>query len=111
MKDAISSWVGSCASPTTISSPCCPSCLPPPCEGPMSLGARAVPAWLDPTDLLRGLGYFFKGLAILRRYPGLARYWSVPMFLTGGALTLSVVLTLRYHDDLLALLWRAPEGH
>ncbi len=71
---------------------------------------RGWPARMDPTDFLRGLGYPLKGLRILRKYPGLARYWSVPIILTGTSLLASVLLALRYHDDLLALLWRAPSG-
>lgn len=71
---------------------------------------RALPARIDPTDFLRGLGYAFKGLRILRKYPGLARYWSVPIVLTSMSLLASVVLAVRYHDDLLDLLWHAPLG-
>ncbi len=77
----------------------------------MPRGARALPAWLDPSEFVRGLGYFFRGVAILRRYRGLARYWSVPIVVTALALLSSLVLAVRYHDDLLELVWRLPEGH
>ncbi|MFT3922841.1 MAG: EI24 domain-containing protein [Myxococcales bacterium] len=75
----------------------------------------ANPAGLSPryapSDLFRGLGYAFKGVALLRKYPDLVRYWSVPIVLTALSLLASFLLALRYHDDLLALLWRAPQGH
>ena len=77
----------------------------------MSRRARALPAWLDPSEFLRGLGYAFRGAAILRRNPGLARYWTVPIVVTGLSLLSSLVLAVRYHDDLLNLVWQLPEGH
>ena len=72
--------------------------------------ARLRPRRHDPTEFFRGLAYAFKGLRILRKYPGLVRYWSVPIVLTGVALVTSVVLAVRYHDDLLSLLWHSPLG-
>jgi len=64
-----------------------------------------------PSDFLRGLRYVVVGVRILRKYPGLARYWSAPIVLTLLSLVASVVLAVRYHEDLLALLWQAPQGH
>ncbi len=62
------------------------------------------------SDLPRGFSYAFTGVRILRKYPGLARLWVVPILLTLLSLVASVVLSIRYHDDLLALLWQAPVG-
>lgn len=59
-------------------------------------------------ELFRGLAYPARGFVILRRYPGLARYWLPPIVLTFLALVASVALAFAYHDDVLALLWRAP---
>jgi CysZ protein len=64
----------------------------------------------DPLELGRGFAYVLRGYAVLRRNPGLARYWLMPMLLTGLALLSSVWLSLHYHDDLLRLLWSAPDA-
>lgn len=66
---------------------------------------------VNPADFVRGLGYAIKGVRILRKYPDLARYWSVPILLTFVSLVASFVLAARYHDDLLTLLWQARQGH
>jgi len=63
---------------------------------------------LSPGDFLRGLIAPLRGYAILRRHPGLARYWVPPIVLTALALTASVLLSVRYHDDVVALVWSAP---
>jgi CysZ protein len=57
-------------------------------------------------DLFRGFAYPVRGFAILSRHPGLARYWLPPIFITFGALVVSVVLTIAYSDDLTDLLWK-----
>lgn len=63
---------------------------------------------LDPRDFLRGLVYPLRGLVILRRHPGMVRYWLPPIVLTGLALIASIVFAVRYHDQALALIWAAP---
>jgi CysZ protein len=63
---------------------------------------------LHPRELFQGAAYAVRGMALLRKYPGLARYWSVPIVLTSLALLGSLVLAVRYHDDLLGLLWTEP---
>jgi CysZ protein len=65
---------------------------------------------MNPADFARGVSYAFKGFAILRKYPALARYWSIPILLTLVALVASVLLSVRYHDDVLGLLWSEPRG-
>jgi CysZ protein len=60
-------------------------------------------------EFFRGLGYLFRGLAVLRRTPGLARYWLPPIIITALALLASLILTSAYYDDLVALIWTAPE--
>ena len=64
--------------------------------------------WFHPGDFVRGLLYPLRGLAILRRHPGLARYWLPPILLTALAIVASIVLSVRYHDDLVDLLWHVP---
>jgi CysZ protein len=66
---------------------------------------------LNPSDFVKGVSYAFRGMGILRKYPGLARYWSIPILLTLAALVASVVLSVRYHDDLLRLVWAEPIAH
>jgi CysZ protein len=63
---------------------------------------------LDPRDFVRGLLYPLRGLVILRRHPGMVRYWLPPIVLTTAALIASVMLASRYYDDVLALIWAAP---
>jgi CysZ protein len=53
----------------------------------------------------RGLGYPLRGLGILRRHPGLARYWVPPIVLTFAALVASLWLSIAYSDDVTALIW------
>lgn len=65
---------------------------------------------LHPGDFVRGLLYPLRGLSILRRHPGLVRFWLPPILLTGAALIASLVFAVRYHDDALNLVWRAPHG-
>jgi CysZ protein len=65
-------------------------------------------ARLSPLELARGFAYVARGYRVLRRHPGLARYWLMPMLLTGLALVASVWLSLRNHDELLGLLWATP---
>jgi CysZ protein len=65
---------------------------------------------LHPGDFVRGLLYPLRGLAILRRHPGLIRYWLPPIVLTTIALVTSIVFAVRYHDEAVALLWRTPAG-
>lgn len=65
---------------------------------------------LHPADFVSGLLYPLRGLTILRRHPGLARYWIPPIVLTFAALVASFVFAVRYHDDAVALLWAAPSG-
>jgi CysZ protein len=62
----------------------------------------------DPRDFFRGLLYPLRGLVILRRHPGMARYWLPPIVLTGLALIASIIFAARYHDEALALIWSAP---
>ena len=63
---------------------------------------------LNPIELGRGFAYLARGYRVLRRHPDLARYWLMPIVLTALALGGSVWLSLRYHDDLLRLLWSPP---
>lgn len=63
-----------------------------------------------PADFMRGLVYPLSGLAFLRRHPGLKRLWLPPIVLTFLALCASVVVAVRYHDDVIELLWAAPSG-
>lgn len=63
---------------------------------------------LSPLELVRGFGYVARGYAVLRKHRGLARYWVMPILITALALLASVWLSMRYHDELLALLWSAP---
>jgi len=65
-------------------------------------------ARFNPADLLRGFSYPARGYSVLRRFPGLSRYWVMPMLLTFVALVASVMLTFAYADDLLALVWHMP---
>jgi CysZ protein len=65
---------------------------------------------LHPGDFVKGLLYPLRGLAILRRHPGLARYWLPPIVLTTAALIASLVFAVRYHDEAVALVWAAPNG-
>lgn len=53
----------------------------------------------------RGLAYPLRGLGILRRHPGLARYWLPPILLTFAALVASLWLSVAYSDDVTALIW------
>jgi CysZ protein len=66
--------------------------------------------WLHPGDFVRGLLYPVRGLVILRRHGGLARYWVPPIVLTFTALVASVVLSVRYSDDIVNLVWGMPSG-
>ncbi|MET0341745.1 MAG: EI24 domain-containing protein [Polyangiales bacterium] len=54
--------------------------------------------------------YPLRGLAIMRRHGGLRRYWVPPIVLTGLALVASAVLSVRFSDDVVALIWQMPEG-
>lgn len=63
---------------------------------------------LDPRDFFRGLLYPLRGLVILRRHPGMARFWLPPILLTSAALIASIVLATRYYDDALNLIWAQP---
>jgi CysZ protein len=63
---------------------------------------------MDPRDFFRGLLYPLRGLVILRRHPGMARYWLPPILLTTLALIASIMLASRYYDDALALIWAKP---
>ncbi|MET0283505.1 MAG: EI24 domain-containing protein [Polyangiales bacterium] len=65
---------------------------------------------MDPRDFFRGLLYPLRGLVILRRHPGMARYWLPPIVLTTLALIASILLASRYYDEALALIWVEP-GH
>ncbi len=67
--------------------------------------------WFHVGDFLRGLSYPLRGYAILRRHPGLSRYWLPPIALTALALVASIVLAVRFHDDLVELVWHAPDAH
>lgn len=67
--------------------------------------------WVHPGDFVKGLSYPLRGLAIMRRHGGLRRYWVPPIVLTALALIASVVLSVRFSDDVVALIWQAPEGH
>jgi CysZ protein len=66
--------------------------------------------WFHPGDFVRGLVYPARGLAILRRHGGLSRYWLPPIVLTLLALIASLILSVRYHDDLVNLVWGMPVG-
>lgn len=61
-------------------------------------------------DFARGLTYPVRGLAILRRHGGLARFWLPPIVLTLAAFIASLILSVRYHDDLLNRIWGTPQG-
>lgn len=61
-------------------------------------------------EFFRGLAYPFRGFAILRRHPGLARYWLPPIFITLTALVVGTYAAFAYHDDVLNMLW-APPAH
>jgi len=65
---------------------------------------------LHPSDFFRGLMYPLRGLAILRRHRGLARFWLPPIVLTFAALVASVVFAVRYHDEAVELVWATPTG-
>lgn len=77
---------------------------------PLARASARFDARFSPLELGRGFGYLLRGWGVLRRHPSLARYWLMPMLLTGLALLGSVWLSLRYHDDLLRVLWSAPEA-
>ncbi len=64
----------------------------------------------SPTDLVRGFAYPLRGVGFIRRQRDLKRYWLPPIIIMFSALVLSVWLSGRYHDDLLAWLWPAPAG-
>jgi CysZ protein len=66
--------------------------------------------WLNLADFIRGLTYPLRGFSILRRHRGLSRYWLPPIALTFIALVTSVVLSVRYHDDVVNLVWGTPSG-
>lgn len=59
-------------------------------------------------DFFRGLSYPLRGVAVLRRYPELARLWLAPIAITFVALAASAWLSFAYADDLLALAWAEP---
>jgi CysZ protein len=63
---------------------------------------------VDPRDFFRGLLYPLRGLVILRRHPGMARYWLPPIVLTLVALIASIALASHYYDRALALIWSEP---
>lgn len=65
-------------------------------------------ASLHPGDFVRGLLYPLRGLAILRRHPGLARFWLPPIALTLSALVASIAFAVRYYDNAVELLWPTP---
>lgn len=65
---------------------------------------------LHPGDFVKGLLYPLRGLAILRRHPGLVRYWLPPIVLTSAALVWSVVFAVRHYDEAVERVWRSPEG-
>ncbi|MDB4988802.1 MAG: cysZ [Myxococcaceae bacterium] len=65
---------------------------------------------LDLGDFARGFLYPLRGLAIMRRHPGLMRFWLPPIVLTCAALIASLVFALRYHEVAANLVWRAPVG-
>jgi len=71
-------------------------------------GARF--ASLHPGDFVKGLLYPLRGLAILRRHPGLARFWLPPIVLTGVALIASLIYAVRHYDEAVELVWRTPQG-
>lgn len=62
------------------------------------------------SDFPRGFSYLFIGRKMLRKYPDLSRIWRIPIVLTSLSLLASVMLSVRYHDDLLAWIWQAPAG-
>lgn len=64
----------------------------------------------SPSDFVRGLLYPLRGLAILRRHGGLARYWVPPIVLTMVALVVSILFAVRYHDAVVELVWSTPTG-
>ncbi len=65
---------------------------------------------MDPRDFFRGLLYPLRGFMILRRHPGMARYWLPPIVLTLLALIASILLAGRYYDDALTLIWAKPSS-
>lgn len=65
---------------------------------------------LNPADFFRGLTYPARGFSILRRHSGLSRYWLPPIALTFAALVTSIVLSVRYSDEVLNMVWGTPSG-
>jgi CysZ protein len=63
----------------------------------------------SPFELVRGASYPLRGLALLRRHRGLWPYAAGPIVLTFVALLGGVYLSVEYHDDLLRLVWQAPD--
>jgi len=63
---------------------------------------------LHPGDFVRGFLYPLRGLSILRRHKGLARFWLPPIVLTTAALATSITFAVRHYDDAVELLWRTP---
>ncbi|MDB4976101.1 MAG: cysZ [Myxococcaceae bacterium] len=68
-----------------------------------------MPPSLNPGDFLRGLLYPLRGLSILRRHPGLVRFWLPPILLTAASLVLSIGFAIRYYERAANLVWRTPE--
>jgi CysZ protein len=65
---------------------------------------------LNPADFFRGVTYPFRGLKVLRQQRGLARYWVFPIVLTALAIVSSLVLSVMYHEAILAWIWPEPTG-
>lgn len=65
---------------------------------------------LHPGDFVKGLLYPLRGLAILRRHPGLARFWLPPIVLTTAALIGSLIFAVRHYDEAVERVWRTPRG-
>lgn len=72
--------------------------------------ASSLLAALHPGDFVKGLLYPLRGLAILRRHPGLVRFWLPPIVLTSAALVASLVFAVRYYDEAVERVWRTPHG-
>lgn len=59
----------------------------------------------------RGVGFAFRGAKrVYIEEPGLARYWVVPVLVTGLALVGSLTLVGTYGADLVSAVWAAPSG-
>ncbi|KPK16224.1 MAG: hypothetical protein AMJ62_06430 [Myxococcales bacterium SG8_38] len=73
-------------------------------------GAGAVAR--SPLGFARGLAHVFRGMRfVYLQHPGLARYWLIPVVITGVALFGVLYGAASYYDDLAELAWSLfPDG-